>query len=46
MDLVRLLGRASIAVTTMGDLFGKLVGLRFGKTVIHKGKTAEGSPHS
>jgi glycerol-3-phosphate acyltransferase PlsY len=33
----------SLAFTTIGDLFGKLVGLRFGRTVIHRGKTLQGS---
>jgi glycerol-3-phosphate acyltransferase PlsY len=32
-----------LAFITIGDLFGKIIGLRFGKTALLKGRTLEGS---
>jgi dolichol kinase len=32
-----------LVFTTVGDLFGKVVGIRFGKTILYKGKTLEGA---
>jgi glycerol-3-phosphate acyltransferase PlsY len=33
----------TLAFASVGDLGGKLIGLRFGKTLLHKNKTLEGA---
>jgi dolichol kinase len=32
-----------LAFSTVGDLFGKLIGLRFGRTILYKTKTFQGT---
>jgi acyl phosphate:glycerol-3-phosphate acyltransferase len=38
-----IIAHLGLIYTTVGDLFGKLVGLRFGRTVVARGKTLQGS---